>query len=243
MWRSDVDTKKGSFTVTLWNDFSGILDGSKIRTDTDEFYTFQDSPHVNRICFMRDTDWGDSSFGEVIRKKGTWHYQYASGSEKYSIDTQETFVTLDLITYLRRSVYWFNRLPALYAVERTANHFHSNRYFFVFSVQHFKQELFAKVIDDFKQVEPGAEIWYYNASDEAVDVTSFDTKTLKKVTTFDRFSFEYAEFQVSSASPVRKQNYYRLCTLLNNVGWNDQKGEFQRYCDSHPDNLFWDKSD
>lgn len=239
MWRSDVDTKKGSFIIELRGDFTGFLRGYDVRMDADQFHTFQSRPHVNRIYFVKLVDWGDALLGIAVRRKGTWHYEYDPGA-KYNLDTQEKDITFDLITYLDTAICWFKRLPVLYKVEGTADQFQSNRYSFVLFRQHFRQELFTRIVNDFRQAEPGSEILHYTALDEAAPISSFDLENLKRVKDGD--SLLFTEFEVRSTTPVSKRNYYRLCALLNQVGWIDSRDDFQRYCDTHPGNLFWDNS-
>jgi hypothetical protein len=238
MWRSDVDTKKGSFIIELRGDFTGFLRGYDVRMDADQFHTFQSRPHVNRIYFVKLVDWGDALFGIAVRRKGTWHYEYDPGA-KYNLDTQEKDITFDLITYLDKPIGWLKRLPTLYTVERTTNQFQSNRYPFVCFPECFRPTLFSRIVDDFRQAEPGSEIWHYPTSDEAVPISDFDIGNLMRVKGHDYLLF--TEFEVRSTTPVSKRNYYRLCALLNQVGWIDSRDDFQRYCDTHPGNLFWDK--
>jgi len=145
MWRSDVDTKKGSFIIELRGDFTGFLRGYDVRMNADEFHTFQSRPHVNRIYFVEMGDWDDALIGIAVRRKGTWHYEYEPGT-KYNLDTQEKDITFDLITYLDTAICWFKRLPVLYKVEGTADQFQSNRYSFVLFRQHFRQELFTRLL-------------------------------------------------------------------------------------------------
>jgi hypothetical protein len=229
---------KSSFSAVVWNDFAGVIDKGRVRLDKDEFIAFQNRPDVRHIVFERDTDWGEVHMGEVTKRSGTWRYRSSWGQKKYSVDTREPTISLDLITYLHRSIVWFSHLPVLFKVERNADGLQSNAYFVVLSREHFKRELFTRIVGDFKKAEPHSEIRYYNSSNEALAISGFDTRELKTVTRPDRLSFHYAEFQVDSAAPVSSRNYYRLCALLNNVGWNDYRGEFQRYCDTYPDNLF-----
>lgn len=224
------------FVAIVRDDFSGMVD--KVPLESEQFRVFQSRPDVKQIVFVEDTDWGDVELGQVIRSDDGWLYHCSRDHREYSVNTQEAIISLDIIKYLFRGILWFGELPKLYEIERIGERVCTNTYFFVMALDHFKQDIFNRIVGDFREAEPHAEIIYYTKSGDEVSISDFETGNLMTLTQLDRFTFHYAEFRVHSSSPVGKRNYYRLCNLLNNVSWNDYKGEFQRHYEKYPDNLF-----